>query len=161
MLTPTDRRREDGQAVVEFAIIAPAFLVILFGIIAGCYLAFESSSLHDGASAGARAASIETSLTGSGGCESSSPQSIEKAVAQAAPSLRVNAQQLCSNGSPTTLTQAITVPGDVNITVTCGNTCAAPTSVSVALTYSAVGFGIPFVGTYTMHASSEVAILAP
>ena len=81
------RRDETGATLVEFALVAPLVFMLIFGIIAGCFLAYQNSALHDGATAGARMASIETSLvTAQNGvfCESGTPVSIEKAVAQAA-----------------------------------------------------------------------------
>jgi len=140
--------------------VAPVIFLLLFGLISASYLFYQNSALHDGASAGARTASIESSLTSNGGCESGQPLSIEKSVAQAAPLLTVNPAALCSNGA-TQLTQTPNVAGDVNITVTCGTSCAAPTSVSVALVYASKGIVSPLNLTYTMQASSQVPMLTP
>jgi Flp pilus assembly protein TadG len=166
-------RSETGSTIVEFALVAPIVFLLLFGIIAGCFLAYQNSALHDGASAGSRMASIETSLVAqptSGPysneyCESDSPSSIESAVAGAAPLLTVNPARLCSadtsNPSPTELTQSPQVNGDVNITVTCTPTCAAPTTVSVALAFSTKGLVAPFGFTYNMSATSAVPTESP
>lgn len=78
------------MALVEFVLVVPIALALIFGIIAACYLFFQNSALHDGASAGARAASIETALVNPNGgqlCESGQPTPIEQTVARAAPSL--------------------------------------------------------------------------
>lgn len=159
------RRDERGATLVEFALVSPLVFLVIFGIIAGCYLAFQNSSLHDGATAGARAASIETSLvtpTGGQFCESGKPVSIERSVGQAAPILRVNQAPLCaSSANATTLTQTPTVAGDVNITVTCGGSCASPTSTKVALGVITKGLLAPFNVTYNLSASSQVPVLSP
>jgi len=159
--------------MVEFALVAPIALMLLFGIIAGCYLAYQNSALHQGASAGAREASIETSLvvqsptnalwapgsTDGLYCESGSPTPIEKTVSDNAPLLKVNPAPLCSTSSdPTVLTQTPSVPGDVSVTVTCGGSCAAPTSTMVSLALSTQGLVAPLGITYDMSASSQVPI---
>ncbi len=96
------RRDETGATLVEFALVAPLVFLLIFGLIGGSYLAFQNSSLHDGATAGARMASIETGLltqdnpaTGTPWpnglyCESDLPVPIEKAVSGAAPLVTVN-----------------------------------------------------------------------
>jgi Flp pilus assembly protein TadG len=159
------RRDERGATLVEFALVSPLVFLVIFGIIAGCYLAFQNSSLHDGATAGARAASIETSLvapTSGQFCESGKPVSIEKSVSQAAPILAVNQAPLCAtSANATTLTQSPTVPGDVNIIVTCGGSCASPTSTEVALAVTTKGLLAPFSVTYHLSASSQVPVLSP
>ncbi|HXQ63082.1 MAG TPA: TadE family protein [Acidimicrobiales bacterium] len=164
-----DRRRdESGATLVEFALVAPVVFMLLFGIIAGCFLAYQNSSLHDGATAGARMASIETYLvppppsTGPY-CESGVPTPIETAVAKATPLLTVNPAPLCaSTANATQLTQPI-VNGDVNITVNCGGIggCASPSSTQVVLTLSTKGLVAPIGLTYNLSASSEDPVLNP
>jgi Flp pilus assembly protein TadG len=154
------RRAETGATLVEFALVAPVVFLLLFGLIGGAYLAYQNSALHDGATAGARTASIETSLVQSEGgneyCESGTPTSIETSVAQAAPLLHVNMTPLCaSTAGASVLTQGQPVPGDVNITVTCTGGCAAPTATSVTLSYTAQGLVAPFGLTYNMKATSQ------
>lgn len=166
---PRAHRRDDtGATLVEFALVAPLVFLLIFALIGGCYLAFQNASLHDGATAGGRMASIETGLltqndpaTGEPWpdnllCESDKPMSIEAAVADAAPLVHVNMAPLCASGSNATqLTQTPVVPGDANITVKCGGTCAAPTSTTVSLNYSAKGIVAPFGLTYHMSAVSQ------
>ena len=159
------RRAETGSTLVEFAFVVPVVFMLIFGIIAGCYLAYQDSALHDGASAGARMASIETSLVSLQNnlyCESDHPVSIEKSVAQASPLLTVNPAPLCATSATATqLTQSPTVNGDVNITVTCGGTCASPTTTAVTLAFSAKGLVAPFGLTYHLTATSQVPVLSP
>jgi len=160
------RRDETGATLVEFALVAPLVFLLLFGLIAGSFLAFQNASLHDGATAGSRMASIETSLVTQDAtnlyCESGAPTPIEKAVSGAAPLVSVNPAPLCATSSDaTTLTQSPAVDGDVNITVTCGGSCAAPTSTTVTLTFDAKGIAAPFGLTYNMTATSQDPVLSP
>jgi len=170
--SPDDPSRQSGQAVIEFAMVAPVAFLLLFGLIGSCWLFFQDSSLHNGATAGARAASIETSLVTAGTgayagqfCESGLPTPIEQAVAQAAPGLGVSttADPLCATAASaaavTQLTQGS--PGSVAITVTCAGGCATPTQVTVSLVFNAKGIVAPVNLNYTMKASSEVPVLAP
>ncbi len=94
------RGDETGATLVEFALVAPLVFLVIFGLISGSYLAFQNASLHDGATAGARMASIESNLVVQDApnqyCESGTPTSIEKAVAGAAPLVTVNPNPLCA-----------------------------------------------------------------
>ena len=159
------RRAETGATLVEFALVFPIVFMLICGIIGGCFLAFQNSALHDGATAGARMASIETSLVSQSNgqyCESGTPVPIEKAVSQAAPFLAVNPAPLCAtNSTATQLTQSPAINGDVNITVTCGGTCASPTSTAVSLTFTTKGLVAPIGLTYNMTASSQDPVLSP
>jgi len=156
--------------MIEMAFILPLAVLFLYGILSAGYLLYQNAAVHDGATAGARAASVETSLAvaaNSGGpCgpnvgESGTPLSIEQAVAKAAPSLSVNSNPLCFSDA-THLTQSPQVANAVNITVTCTPACAAPVStVGVSLVYATHGITQPFNFTYTMHATSTDPILVP
>jgi Flp pilus assembly protein TadG len=166
--SPLRRRPETGATLVEFALVAPIVFLLIFGLIGGTFLVYQNSALHDGATAGARMASVEavsaaTLVTTSNGqlCESGQPVSIEKAVAQAAPLLTVNPAPLCEAG-PTELTQS-TVNGDVNIIVDCGGPtgCSSPTTTAVTLKLITKGLVAPIGLTYHMTATSQVPVLAP
>lgn len=164
-------RSERGASLVEFAIVVPVALVLIFGLIGVSYMAFQSSALSDGASAGARMASIETSLVQANGgqyCESGSPESVETAVQDATPLLTVNMEPLCAaSATATELTQSSDPTGDVNITVTCGGSCADPTTTQVYLWINAasvlpeVGLFTAFDGPFTLSSQSQVPVLSP
>src|SRR5665213_3125162 len=97
-MIPKSSKKTTGATLVEFALVAPVVFLLLFGIIGGCLLAYQNSSLHNGVTAGSREASIETSLVtpGAGGyCESGSPKLIEQSVTESAPLLKVNQKPLC------------------------------------------------------------------
>jgi Flp pilus assembly protein TadG len=59
------RQRSRGQTLVEFTLILPIFLMILFGIIDAGRLVYMSSVLSQAAREGARVASVEASWIGS------------------------------------------------------------------------------------------------
>jgi Flp pilus assembly protein TadG len=154
------RRDDTGATLVEFALVAPLLFVLLFGLISGCFLVYQNSALHSGASAGARMASIENPLVNGSGCESGLPVTIASAVAGAAPLLKVNNAPLCENGVTNQLTQTA-VDGEVNITVTCGGTCASPSTVQVALALTTKGLVAPIGLNYSMTAKSQVPVVTP
>jgi len=167
-LLATRRRPETGATLVEFALVAPIVFMLIFGLLAGSFLVYQNSALHDGATAGARMASVEASSTATlvnsntVPCETDQPISIEKAVAQAAPLLTVNPAPLCET-SPTELSQGADVAGDVNITVDCLPNCAAPQggSLKVRLTLVTQGLVAPIGLTYHMEAISQVPVVTP
>jgi Flp pilus assembly protein TadG len=149
----TLRRDEAGATLVEFALVAPVVFLMIFGLIGGCFLAYQNSAIHDGASAGSRMASIESPLIDpKTGCEST-PNTIATAIAQAAPLLTVNQDLLCANSTNTEMTQT-QVDGDVNILVICGGSCASPATVEVQLTYRTKGLVAPIGLTYNLTAKS-------
>jgi Flp pilus assembly pilin Flp len=55
-------RSEDGTTAVEFAIIAPVFILLLFGTIGLCFALFLIGSLHYAVEDGARCASVKTTI---------------------------------------------------------------------------------------------------
>ncbi len=167
---PVRRRPETGATLVEFALVAPVVFMLIFGLLAGSFLVYQNSALHDGATAGARMASVEAtsaSLVTSNNnqvCETGQPVSIWKAVAQAAPLLTVNPAPLCeAGGDATVLTQGPDVDGDVNIKVNCTPSCDAPQggTLQVTLTLTTKGLVAPIGLTYHMKAVSEVPVVTP
>ena len=59
------RGRARGQSLVEFALVLPVFLFMLFGLIDVGRFVFQSSTLSQAAREGARLASVEASYRGS------------------------------------------------------------------------------------------------
>jgi Flp pilus assembly protein TadG len=59
------RARSRGQTLVEFALVMPAFFMLLFGLIDGSRMVFLNSTLSQAAREGAREASVEASWIGS------------------------------------------------------------------------------------------------
>jgi Flp pilus assembly protein TadG len=56
------RRDQRGTTAVEFAIIAPVFILLLIGTIAVCFALFLVGSLHFAVEDGARCASVKTTI---------------------------------------------------------------------------------------------------
>lgn len=55
-------RNEEGTTAVEFAIIAPVFILMIFGTIGLCFALFLVGSLHFAVEDGARCASVKTAI---------------------------------------------------------------------------------------------------
>jgi hypothetical protein len=161
--------------MVEFSLVVGIALAIIVGIMAAAFLFFQRSSMHDGSTAGARMAAMQTSLmlkdtivTGKW-CEAQSPVSIEQAVSQAAIQVQVNQLPLCVVGtydgtgaSPTQLIQTSPDSTKVIIQVDASPSLAKPTTVTVTLNYNAQGLGPPLnkVIAFT-SSSSTVPVLSP
>jgi hypothetical protein len=66
-------RDRSGQSLVEFALVFPIFMLLLFGLIDGGRLVYQHSVLSQAAREGARLASVEASWIGASdpGCGSS------------------------------------------------------------------------------------------
>jgi len=105
------KARQRAQSTVEFALVAPVFFALIFGIIASGLLLFHASAVSDAAQAGARQATVEfhaNPLTG--GCEagvpsasgSGSPTYMATVVQRAANILPVDPNQLCQQGGSST-----------------------------------------------------------
>jgi Flp pilus assembly protein TadG len=167
--------------MVEFAMVFPIATMLCLGIIAGSYLFFQSSTISDGARAGARMASIETSLqdtsaSGGGQCssrsgESTIPETIEDAVAKASPQLSINPNRLCRDatytGTPTHPYQLVQAAaggvGNITVQVTYDTTQlpAALTAVTVTVTFGAKGIAWPLQALYPLSGHSTAPVFAP
>jgi Flp pilus assembly pilin Flp len=55
-------RSQDGTTAVEFAIIAPVFIMLVIGTIGLCFALFLVGSLHYAVEDGARCASVKTTI---------------------------------------------------------------------------------------------------
>jgi Flp pilus assembly protein TadG len=55
-------RNQDGTTAVEFAIIAPVFIMLVLGTIGLCFAFFLIGSLHYAVEDGARCASVKTTI---------------------------------------------------------------------------------------------------
>ena len=69
--TTADRRR--GQGLVEFALVLPIFLLLIFGVIDGGRYVYVNSTLSNAAREGARLGSVEASWRGSADPSCGSP----------------------------------------------------------------------------------------
>jgi Flp pilus assembly protein TadG len=55
-------RNQEGTTAVEFAIIAPVFVLLIFGTIGLCFALFLVGSLHFAVEDGARCAAVKTTI---------------------------------------------------------------------------------------------------
>ena len=153
------RGRQRAQSTVEFALVAPIFFAVLFGIIACGILLFQASAISDAAQSGARQAIIEfyhNPLVG--GCEpgvpaasgSGAPTYMPTVVQHAANIVQVDSRRLCQQGSATsadsfcangqagTLVQApISGTGDAMIELSAIGGFTAPSAFKVQVTFVA------------------------
>ena len=58
------RRRDRGQSLVEFALVFPIFMLLVFGVVDGARLVYTNSQLGQAAREGARVAAVEASWMG-------------------------------------------------------------------------------------------------
>ncbi len=65
----SDRRRSRGQALVEFALVIPLFLLMLFGLVDMARLVHANSALSQAAREGARVASVQAYWVGETGTD--------------------------------------------------------------------------------------------
>src|SRR6266850_2002535 len=66
-------RGRRGQALVEFALVLPILLLIIFGIIDAGRLIFTMNTVGNAARTGARVAIVNQSTSGTSTCDTTSP----------------------------------------------------------------------------------------
>ena len=81
-------RHSRGQALVEFALVFPVFMLILFGVIEVARFVYTDSALSQAAREGARLAAVEARWIGDTGlsCVGSPSQSRQPTPALTSPS---------------------------------------------------------------------------
>ena len=79
MRRPRNPRR--GQAIVEFALVIPIFLLIFFGIIDAGRLIFTYNTVANAARSGARVAIVNQTDTGTNTCDTTSATAWSKGCA--------------------------------------------------------------------------------
>jgi Flp pilus assembly protein TadG len=159
------RKAPRGQAVVEFALVAPIFFALIFGVIAAGYLFFQNSAIGDGAQGGAREALVETQFNSITNplamgtiCESGLPVAIETAVQRAANILPVDPNPLCNYSGPNNVLTQTAVAGDASITLTATGGLASPTSITVKVTYVAHPLRPVLATTITLTSTSTLTV---
>lgn len=96
------RNRQWGGTAVEFALVLPAFLTVIFGAIEGGRFVASKMMLSYAVSVGARAATLSTATTAS----------VQTAVVNAAPMLHLSSSQVeiqSATGIPPTVGTTVTV----------------------------------------------------
>jgi Flp pilus assembly protein TadG len=66
MLSWTRQRGLPGQGMVEFALVAPLFFLMLFGVMEGGWLLFHNHQVSNAAREGARFAVVNGEMSGTG-----------------------------------------------------------------------------------------------
>jgi Flp pilus assembly protein TadG len=161
--------------MVEFALVSPIALLVLFGSIAGSYLFFQSEAVNNGARGGARWATIQAGIspatylyTNTGAnkpfCESSAlTTTIVTEVRKAAPILPLNGGRLCTPAvgaafSTTELRQPID-NSKAYIVLDALPTLSSPNCITISVVYVAPSLGKPLPATITIegHSGAPVA----
>jgi hypothetical protein len=163
------RRRSPGQSLVEFALVLPIFLLLLFGLIDGARLIYQHTVLSQAAREGARVASVEASWIGKSGsgcgtaggpvCPATVAAMRTNVLAAAnrniqpfTPLTNANLQTRCdpSGGTPT---------GNWNATTCSSNGTGNVASVRVTSTFTAITPIVSrLVGSVPMSASASMVI---
>lgn len=133
-----ERRDERGAAAVEFALILPLLMVLVFGIINYGDMLSVRQSVSQAASEGARAAAVDPGS-----------DTVKKAAAMKAVEQALDAQgQKCSSGGCT-----------VDIAACAGETDKKCATVKVKIDYDAVipGFGLVLPDTLSYTAVARVS----
>jgi Flp pilus assembly protein TadG len=154
--------------MVEFALIFPIALTVLFGAIAGSYLFFQSEAVTNGARGGVRWATINSSslytITTVGGpfCEAISTHTIVDEVHTAANILALNTGRLCTPAlvvgySTTQLRQPID-NNKAYIVVDAAPSLASPDCITVTVVYAAPTLGKPFPPSITLAGHSGAPV---
>lgn len=72
MRTRTDPRAKRGQALVEFALVLPLLLLLIFGVVDAGRLIFAYNTVSNAARNGARVAIVNQSIAGTDTCDTTS-----------------------------------------------------------------------------------------
>ncbi len=137
--------------MIEFALVFPIFLMLVFGLFNGTWMYFQQESVVNGARSAAREAAILNPLFEAGtasGCSSkygepSSAQAspatpIETAAQQGSALVTINSSTLCAtSGTATSMTSSATQSGTATLTVTASPTLDSANTVTVTVTYVA------------------------
>jgi Flp pilus assembly protein TadG len=134
------RRRQSGQSLVEFALIAPILFIVVLGLVDGTRAVFAYNSISNAAREGARYGIVH-------GSTSSSP--VGPGVNEN--NLRNAVRNYTKSFSSNDVTITPTWPGG-------GNATGSKVKVDVAYSYKPVFGGIMGIGSFTMHASATMVI---
>jgi Flp pilus assembly protein TadG len=180
MKTPNlvQRRADHGQSLVEFALVLPIFVVMLFGLFDGSRYVYMSSVISQAAREGARLAAVEASWIGStdpgcgrtGGpaCPATAAAlqadvlaAANRMVAPFGPISSSNLFISCdpSTGSPPTgaWTTATATPCTGTVGTTPGTGASGNfISVRVVLTFTPFTPGLSQIGTLTISGSASM-----
>jgi hypothetical protein len=173
--TGRQRRRRNGQAMTEFALILPIVIFIIWSLIYGGFLFIQNEEIVSSARAAARAGSIEyvqktifgVSKPGGVYCEAppqpGAPNNwMALAVDTSSTSIPLSTVNMCTPPG-TTLTQPVITmtqspppgPGQVQITAVITQPSGQTPNVTVTVTYQEKGLAPPFNSTFIMKGQSQ------
>jgi Flp pilus assembly protein TadG len=164
-----DRVASRGQGLVEFALVIPIFLLLLFGLIDAGRLVYQHSVLSQAAREGARLASVEASWVGSGdaSCGTGGGPVCPSNVGALRTDIRAAANRMVTPFAVITNAQLYTScdptggapTGDWNDTTCTSNTSGNVASVRVESTFLPITPIVStIVGSVTMSASTSMVI---
>ena len=161
--------------MVEFALIFPLALFVLYGAVAGSYLFFQSEAVTNAARGGSRWASIKasnntgylyTADVGGRSCEKASlvtpPDSIVDEIHKASNILPLNMGRLCTpvvgaGFSTTQLRQPIDST-KAYIVVDAAPSLATPKCITISVVYDAPTLPGPFPAVFTLEGNSGAPV---
>lgn len=157
-----------GQGLIEFALVLPVFMLMLFGLIDGGRLIYLSSTLSQAAREGVRVGSVEASWIGStdGGCNKTGGPNCPADVTALKADVRSAVNRMIAPfasipAAGIFLSCDATTPPTGNWT---GQTCLSPSSggflsVRVVYTYTAITPMIgQLIGSVTLSGSATMVI---
>lgn len=158
-----------GQGMVEFALVAPIFFMLVFGLFNFSWMIFQQQSVINAARSGARDAALLSPLFENGtsaSCSSgygepaaseASPASVIEAAAQSGSGLvKINTSALCAtSSSSTSMTSSATQSGTATVTVTASPSLNSAQTVTVTVSYVAHPLGPFFPATSVTLSSSS------
>ncbi|MGH2466874.1 MAG: TadE/TadG family type IV pilus assembly protein [Candidatus Limnocylindrales bacterium] len=169
MTSIAQRRRARGQSLVEFSLILPIFLLVVFGLIDGGRFVYMNSVLSQAAREGARVASVEASWLGStaAGCGAANGPVCPANVAALKTDVAAAANRMVApfgSISSSSVYISCDVAGSSPAGTWTGATCAQNTtgdavSVRVLLTFTPITpIAGPILGSITTSASATMII---
>lgn len=160
--------RDRGQTLVEFALVFPIFILLLFAVIDGGRYVFANSTVSNAAREGARLASVEaswlTSTDASCGAAGGPVCPANNGILMTDITTAANRQMAPFGSVSNVYLDCVASGGTPPTGAWTGNTCAAPAaggliSIRVTYTWSAITPVIGnILGTITTTGSSTVVI---
>lgn len=163
-----ERRREHGQALVEFALVIPVFLLVVFGLIDLGRFVFADSVLSQAAREGARVAAVEANWLSSTDTSCGQPggQACPASVPALVTDIRNAANGMVAGlgGTIATVYVSCDAPGSEPTGAWIGATCISNrqgnvVSVRIVFTYNPITPVVgPMIGPVTRQAASSMVI---
>ncbi|MGZ5181061.1 MAG: TadE/TadG family type IV pilus assembly protein [Ramlibacter sp.] len=145
----TQRKQQSGSQAVEFALVLPFMILIIFAVLDFAFLAYNKAVITNASREGARRASVLTTATWS-----------TATVAQVACNYARNALIHVGTGTSTTTCSGTADPV-ISVTPASTPTFASPITVTVQYTSTGFSMGSWFnLGTGPSHIGSPITLTA-